>query len=337
VELKKIKNALANEPNYRFNQAKKAVYSELIDDWNEVKVLPKNLIEKLSRDCPINNLFKEEMVLFSRDRQTAKAVFTLEDGAKIESVLMKHSDGRRTVCVSSQAGCAMACAFCATGQQGFIRNLNPDEIVNQVLFFARLNKKNSERVSNVVFMGMGEPFLNYDNVLEAVKILNDKNGLNIGIRRISISTIGILEGIKKLSQEPLQVNLAVSLHAPDNELRSELMPANKKYPIEKILSAVDDYISKTKRKVMFEYLIIDGKNDKPEQAQKLAKIMKKPLYMVNIISFNPAGHCKFNPSSGWKIKNFKDILEKAGVNVTQRYRFGKEIKGACGQLAGEQN
>ena len=192
------------------------------------------------------------------------------------------------------------------------------------------------RVTNVVFMGMGEPFLNYDDVLEAIRILNDKNGFNLGARHISISTIGITEGIEKLAKEKLQINLAISLHAPNNNLRSKLMPINKKYPIEKILAAVDDYIKKTKRRVMFEYLMIDGVNDSPAQAKELAKLLKKPLYFINLISFNPIGHSKFKPSPGWKIKKFKEVLEKAGMAVTQRYRFGREIKAACGQLAGRE-
>jgi len=331
MDLKKIEKVLAKEPPFRLKQVKKALFQDLIENWNKATILPQNLRQKLSENCPISES-KPEKILTSKNNQTIKVVFGLKDGLKIESVLTKHKDDRRTVCVSSQVGCAIGCRFCATGQQGFKRDLTSSEIIEQTLFFARLLKKEKEKVTNVVFMGMGEPFMNYDNVLEAIKILNDKEGFNLGARRISISTVGIIEGIKKISQEKLQVNLAISLHSPNNKLRSRLMPINRKYSIEKILAAVDDYIKKTKRRVMFEYLMIDGVNDSEKEAEKLSKILRKPLYFVNLISFNPIGHSQFKPSAGWKIKKFKDILEKSGITVTQRYRFGREILAACGQL-----
>ncbi len=360
MDLKKVEEILKGEPPYRLKQIKKAIFFDLIESWDDITTLPKNLRQKLSENCPLQEL-KAEKILTSKDNQTIKALFKLRDGFKIETVLMRHIDNRRTVCVSSQVGCSIGCRFCATGQQVFKRNLLNSEIIDQVLFFARLLKKSKEkvgdevyplrglpssspfavaRVTNVVFMGMGEPFLNYDNVLEAIKILNDKEGVNLGARHLSISTAGITEGVEKLAKEKSQVNLAISLHAPNNELRSKLMPINKKYPIEKILSAVKDYIKKTKRRVMFEYLMIDKTNDTEEQAEELAQVLKKSLkeapYFVNLISYNPIGHSKFKPSPGWKIKKFKEILEKAGIATTQRYRFGKEIKAACGQLAGRE-
>lgn len=330
---------LKKEPPFRLEQVKKAIFQDLIENWGEATILPKNLCQKLSEIYSIPEL-KAEKILTSKDGQTIKALFALKDDLKIESVLMKHIDGRRTVCVSSQVGCAMGCQFCAAGQKGFKRNLSASEIIAQVLFFARLLKKSKEKVTNVVFMGMGEPFLNYDNVLEAIKILNDKDGFNIGSRRISISTVGITEGIKKLAKEKLQVNLAISLHAPNNKLRSKLMPINKTYPIEKILVAVDDYIKKRNRRVMIEYLMMDGINDSLECAKELVSTLKKlknRLCFVNLISFNPIGHSEFKPSPGWKIKKFTEILEKNNISVTQRYRFGREIKAACGQLAGKNN
>ena len=345
MDFTKIEKILEEEPPFRLKQVKKAVFQGLIENWNEATTLPQDLRPKLLEACPISEL-KPEKTLTSKDNQTIKALFRLKDDSKIESVLMKHRDDRRTICVSSQVGCAMGCQFCATGQQGFKRNLTSSEIIEQILFFARLLKKERPsfakategdgKITNVVFMGMGEPFLNYDNMIETIKILNDKDGFNLGSRHISISTAGIIEGIEKLSKEKLQINLAISLHAPNNNLRSKLMPINKKYPIEKILATVDDYIKKTKRKVMFEYLMIDGVNDSFEQSEELSKLLKKPLFFVNLISFNPIAHSQFKPSPGWKIKKFKEILEKAGISVTQRYRFGREIKAACGQLAGKQ-
>lgn len=334
MDLRKIEKILEREPSFRLKQIKKAIFQNLIDNWDEITNLPQDLRKKLSDQCPINEL-KEEKTLASKDNQTIKVLFRLKDGSKIETVLMKHRDGRKTVCVSTQVGCSIGCKFCATGQAGFKRNLSSSEIIEQILFFAGLLKKTKEKISNAVFMGMGEPFLNYDNVLEAIKILNDKEGFNLGARRISVSTVGIIEGIKKFAGEKLQVNLSISLHAPNNELRTELMPINNTYPIEKVLAAVDDYIEKTKRKVMFEYLMIDGVNDSPAQADELANLLKKPLYFINLISFNSVGHSEFKPSASRKIKDFKEILERAGITATQRYRFGKEIKAACGQLTGE--
>ena len=208
-----------------------------------------------------------------------------------------------------------------------------DEIVDQVLFFARSLKKKKEKVTNVVFMGMGEPFLNWENVKEAIQILNDDHCFGIGARKISVSTAGITEGIEKLADAFPQINLAISFHASDEKLRGELMPIGRKYPIKKILHSVDKYIEKTNRKVMFEYVMIDGVNDSEEQAKSMAKIMKKPLYMVNLIAYNPNGQFKSSPPE--KIKKFKAILEKAGVFTTQRYRFGEGIEAACGQLAGK--
>ncbi|OGZ19842.1 MAG: 23S rRNA (adenine(2503)-C(2))-methyltransferase [Candidatus Nealsonbacteria bacterium RIFCSPHIGHO2_01_FULL_43_31] len=334
MDLNKIEETLEQEPAFRLKQIKKAVFNDLIENWDEATTLPLALRKTLQADCPISEL-EPEKTLTSKDGDTLKILFLTKDGSKIESVLMKHIDERNTVCVSSQVGCSVGCEFCATGELGFKRNLSDSEIVDQVLYFARLLKKEGDKVTNVVFMGMGEPFLNYDNVLGAIKTLNNKDGFNLGARHMSVSTVGVVEGIKKFTEADLQVNLAISLHAPDNVLRSKLVPLNKTYPIEKVLSAVDSYIQKTKRRVMFEYLMIDGVNDGEKQALSLAKLLKKPLYFLNLISYNPTGHCEFKPSPGWKIKKFKEILERAGISVTQRYEFGKEIKGACGQLAGK--
>ncbi|MDD3399555.1 MAG: 23S rRNA (adenine(2503)-C(2))-methyltransferase RlmN [Candidatus Pacebacteria bacterium] len=330
MDISLLEEVLANKPGYRMKQAKKAVFSDLVESWQEVTVLPAELRNELEEKCPIR--INGETVV-SKDGNTVKALIFLEDGSRVESVLMRHKDGRNTVCVSCQIGCPLGCLFCATGKMGFKRNLKAGEIISQVLFFARLLKKSGDKVSNVVFMGMGEPFLNYPAVLEAIRIIKDKEGFNIGSRKISVSTVGIPEGIAKLAEDEPQVNLAVSLHAPNDELRIKLMPAGKQYTIEKVLTAVDDYIKKTNRRVMFEYLMIDGLNDSDAQAVELAGIIKKPLYLVNLISYNPVENLK--PSSSVRMNKFKDILEKKGVAVTIRHRFGREVKGACGQLAGK--
>ncbi len=300
MNLSLIEHKLENQPKYRIKQVHKLIFQDLITDWDKASVLPIALREELKRECSLE--IKHKMF---DEGDTLKALIELEDGLKIESVLMKHTDNRSTVCVSSQVGCPLACSFCATGTMGLKRNLTTEEIVLQVLLFMRIHK-----VTNIVFMGMGEPFLNYDNVMAAIHILNSAEYFNIGSRKISVSTSGIVEGIERFANEDLQVNLSISLHAPNNELRSKLMPVNKKYPLEKVLYSVDQYILKTNRKVMFEYLMIKGENDSISCARELALIMKKPLYMVNLIVYNPTG--KFKASDSKTIKKFKEYLEERG-------------------------
>ncbi len=330
MDFGQLEKLLAGEPAFRKKQVKQLVFCDLIEDWNQASTLPQALRDKLAREWPLDIKAK---VLGAKDGRSAKAVIELIDGLKIETVLMRH-EGRNTVCVSSQVGCALGCSFCATGQTGFKRNLTAGEIIGQVLFWARYLKKEGGQVNNIVFMGMGEPMLNYDNVFEAIKIFNDPSGLAIGSRHISISTVGIVEGIKRMSQEPLQVNLAISLHAPTDELRSELMPINKKYPLKEVLAAVDDYLMATRRKVMFEYIMIKGVNDSSEQAQKLAVLMRHPLFFVNLIAYNPTGI--FLATSAVDIKKFKDFLMSKGIQTIERYRFGQDVSAACGQLVAGQ-
>ncbi len=320
---------MAGYPRFRMKQVNKHLFHEFIGAWRESTVLPKDVIERLEKEFPIN--VKAE-TLTSKQKDTIKAIMELSDGLSIETVLMRHGDGRNTVCVSSQAGCALRCAFCATGMKGFNRDLSSWEMVMQVLFFARLLKEEGERVTNVVFMGMGEPFLNYDNVLDAIRILNDKEGFDLGARNISVSTAGIVEGIDKLSKEDIRINLAVSLHSPNNEIRSKLMPINRKYPIESLMEAVARYTEKTNRQVMFEYMLLKDVNDSDKDAVDLARMMKDHLYVVNLISYNPTGSFKASPAK--KVERFKEILEKRGVKVTRRHSFGADIQSACGQLSG---
>jgi 23S rRNA (adenine2503-C2)-methyltransferase len=331
MNLDNLEKILADEPAYRAKQAREAVFVKLIENWNEATNLPSLLREKLNNECPLQINFTK----FVSDRgETIKFLITLEDDYKIESVLMRHED-RNTVCVSSEVGCPLGCAFCATGKMGFKRDLKTMEIVEQVLCSARFLKKENQRVDSIVFMGMGEPFLNYENVLAAIKILNAADGLNIGARHISISTAGVVEGIKKLAKEQMQINLAISLHAPNDKMRNEIMPVGKKYSIKKIMAAVGEYLEATGRKVMFEYLMIKNFNDKPEHAKELAALLgglPRNLIFVNLILYNSTGD--FLPSKKESVIKFKEILKRSGVSVTERYRFGKGIKGACGQLAG---
>ncbi len=322
-----LEKSLTKEPKFRLTQIKKALFQELIDNWDDAKTLPKSLREELKKSCPLEINAK----ILNDSIGTRKALITLSDNTKIEAVLLSHIDNRNTICVSSQVGCPMKCSFCATGSMGFIRNLNKYEIIEQVLFFARLLKEKNQKVTNIVYMGMGEPFLNYENVIESIKILNDNNAFNIGARKISISTCGVIEGIKKLSNENMQINLAISLHAPNNILRDKLMPINKKHRIEDILKAVDNYIEKTNRRVMFEYTMIKDTNDSLKNAQELSLLMAKKLYMLNIIKYNETG--VFKSSSDKRIKDFMQILHDNTVKLTLRHSFGSDIDAACGQLA----
>ncbi|KKS34627.1 MAG: putative dual-specificity RNA methyltransferase RlmN [Parcubacteria group bacterium GW2011_GWC2_42_12] len=332
MNLERLENILHSEPKFRLKQARQTIFVDLISDWNQATNFPLAWREKLNEDCPLE--IKAE-TLISQPGNSVKALIYLPDGLKIETVLLEHGAGRNTVCLSSQVGCPLGCLFCATGKTGFKRNLTALEIVEQAVYFARLLKKEGRQINNIVFMGMGEPFLNYDNVLGAIKILNDKDGLNIGARHISISTIGVISSLKKLAKEPLQINLALSLHAPADDLRSKLIPANKKYPLDAVMEELNNYLEQTGRRVMIEYLMIDKFNDDKEQALELATLLKKiqpPLFFVNLIAYNPTAG--FRPSPAKRIFEFKKILRDQGVDVTERYRFGQDIKAACGQLAG---
>jgi len=333
MNLTKLSGILQAQPKYRFAQVNKAIWQDFISSWQEVSNLPKDLREKLSSECPL-----EIIAILDKNNnknKSVKALITLDDGEAIETVLIRQKSKRNTVCVSSQVGCALACEFCATGQQGFRRNLKSEEIVEQVIFWSRYlkNEGKDEKIDNIVFMGMGEPFLNYPEFIKAAKFINNPETLNIGSRRMSVSTAGITEGIKKLAGEKMQINLAISLHAANDNLRRDLMPIALKYNLHELLRTVDNYITKTGRRVMFEYLMMKGVNDSDKDAAELAKLLKQPLYMVNLIPYNPTG--RFQASSRERIEKFKKILEEAGVAVTVRLSFGADISAACGQLRGK--
>lgn len=349
MDIRNLSQVLEGQPKYRYAQINKFLFQDYISDWDDASSLPKKLREDLAAACPLE--IKAEVFASEHDKKTQRALIYLSDGESVETVLIRQKaekgayftdsadedlkdkrEYRNTVCVSSQIGCALGCAFCATGQLGFLRNLSAAEIIEQVVFWQRLlrSENNKEKVDNIVFMGMGEPFLNYPEFIKALKFINNPETLNIGARRISVSSSGIIEGIKKLAGEKLQVNLAISLHAANDSLRQKLMPIAKKYPLGDIFKAVDDYIKKTGRRVMFEYLMIKGVNDSQKDAENLAVLMRKPLYLLNLIPYNPTG--RFQPSSRETIDSFKAALEKAGVAVTVRLSFGQEISAACGQL-----
>jgi 23S rRNA (adenine2503-C2)-methyltransferase len=340
--LQKVLNDLG-QPAYRYKQVKLAVYRDLKDSFGAIDNIPLTLRQDLDRLVPFSEL---TLVTEQKSRDgSVKALFAARDHVSIESVLIPYGDGTRTVCVSTEAGCQANCAFCATGHLGFTRVLTPFEIVEQVLHFARLLKAKGERVTNVVFMGEGEPFLNYDNVRDAILLLNDKDGINLGQRRISVSTSGIVPGIERFAGEDWQVNLAISLHAPVNGLRSILMPINRTYPLEQLMPALDAYIAKTNRKLMIEYLVLGGLNDSAHNADALADLIHKykevlRLSVVNLIVYNPVKDSsgrpdRFKAPRPASLRAFEEILTKREIDWTRRASFGSDISGACGQLAGE--
>lgn len=327
-----LTEALKDEPIYRFHQAERAVFVDLVENWDEVSVLPRTLRERLTAHVPLTI---DALVHTSSRNDAVKALITLEDHARIETVLMRHAGGRNTVCVSTLVGCPMGCTFCATGKMGMVRKLTADEIVLQVLFFARYLQGERLRVGSVVYMGMGEPFVNYDAVMESVRILHAKETFMIGARHISISTCGIPEGIRRLANEDLHVNLAISLHAPNDEVRKILMPVARAFPLSELMSAVDEYTAKTRRKVMFEYLLAEGVNDSDAHAHELGRLLRGKLCMVNLISYNETG--VYTASSEKRINRFRALLTRTGIETTIRFRFGRDIEGACGQLAAKQS
>jgi 23S rRNA (adenine2503-C2)-methyltransferase len=330
MNLTNLNNCLAAEPKFRYAQINKALFQDFVGSWDEVSNLPKALREKLTAACPLE--IKAEVFKTTSGPKSLKALITLDDGEIIETVLIRQKEERNTICVSSQVGCPLRCAFCATGMNGFSRNLTAEEIVEQVIFWARYLQQEGkgEKLDNLVFMGMGEPFLNYDQFIKAVKFINNPETLNIGARRMSVSTAGLTEGIKRLAGEKIQINLAISLHAASDALRQELMPIASKYSLREIFKTVDNYIIKTGRRVMFEYVMIKGVNDRDVDAHELAELMAKPLYLVNLIPYNATG--KFRPTDRTRIEEFKKILEERKVPVTIRLSFGANITAACGQL-----
>lgn len=336
MDLQKLGEFLSErrQPAYRLQQVKEVFYVGLGSSWDSVTSWPKALRDEASEMIPWDTL-NPIVIQQSLAGDTTKFLFECKDGSKIESVLMSHDyhDGRETVCVSCQVGCPMGCAFCATGTMGLIRNLTSQEIVEQVVHVGRYLVQKGKRVTNVVYMGMGEPMHNYDAVMESIRVLNDPKTLAIGVRHISISTCGIVPGIKKLSQEPLRVNLAISLHAATDDVRSAIMPVNRAYPIKKLMAAVNAYVEETNRKVLFEYLMIKGVNDRREDARALAVLMKpKPhLYHVNVIKYHDTGVFKHTEEVG-RVR-FIEWLREDGVLATHRRNFGEDIDAACGQLA----
>jgi 23S rRNA (adenine2503-C2)-methyltransferase len=315
---------LADQPRYRVDQVWKGLY-EQFKAPREMTTLPAAVRSELEATFP--SALEVHTHLRSSDGDTNKMLSTLADGNAIETVLMRYPD-RATVCVSTQAGCAMACGFCATGQGGFERHLTSGEIVEQVILAARAAAP--RRVSNVVFMGMGEPLANYAATLAAVTVLHDEVGL--GARRLTISTVGIVPGIVKLAAEPLPVNLAVSLHAANDTLRDELVPINRRYPLAQLASACQTYLDAKNRRLTFEWAMIDGVNDSSRDAEELAAFVRPLRAHVNLIPLNPTEGFPTVGTPPDGVRRFAAALERLGVNVTIRANRGNDIDAACGQL-----
>lgn len=319
-------------PKFRALQIMQAVHKEGKKTYEEISTLPENLKTYLRQEIPILSLTPIR-TLISKNHETEKILFLTRDDLKIEAVLMHFRDNRHSVCVSSQVGCQLGCKFCATGKMKFGRNLNYEEIADQVLYFSQKLQENKQRISNIVYMGMGEPFLNYDNVLKSVKVINNTHGLGIGARNITISTSGICEGIEKLANEKIQVNLAVSLHAPNQELREKIMPIAKKYSLEKLMKAIQSYLQHTKRRVSYEYVMLKGINDSTLEANQLVELIKDQLCHINLIPYNATGIEGMKGSDKKNIFAFRNIIKKAGIPITVRVTLGQDIDAACGQLA----
>jgi 23S rRNA (adenine2503-C2)-methyltransferase len=320
---------------YRLRQLYHAATKELLGSVDEVTTFPKELRATLREQGVAFSAIAPLTLQRSKDAQTTKALFELRGGKEVEAVLMEHYGDRTTVCISSQAGCAFACAFCATGQGGFNRNLSAGEIFDQAWFFARELAQREKRITNIVFMGMGEPFHNYDAVMEAVALLNDPHGFGLGQRHITISTVGLVDKIDRFADEHVQVNLAISLHAPTDELRSKLMPVNRRFPLLELMAACERYVQKTKRKVFFEYVMLAGINDDAHCARELARLMRGHLYHVNLIPYNATPDGAFRATENAAIWEFAAMLDVAGVPVTVRQNMGRDIAAACGQLQAE--
>ena len=313
------------DKKFRSVQLYEFLYKKRINNTSEMNNIGNNIKERLNKDFSFDMI---KLIVKQEDNLVKKYLFELTDGERIESVVMFHDYGI-SVCVSSQVGCNMSCAFCESGRLKKRRNLEAYEIVEQILL---IEQDIGKRISHIVVMGIGEPFDNYDNVMRFVKIVNDNKGIDIGSRHITISTCGIVPGIYKFMNEEGQVNLAISLHAPNDEIRNKIMPISKRYKLEELMEAIKKYISVTNRRVTFEYIMLDNINDSNECAMELSKLLKGINCYVNLIPYNETENISFKRSKNSQIMKFYDILKKNSINVTIRKEFGSKVDAACGQL-----
>ena len=317
-----------NDKKFRATQIFEWIYRKSIKSFDEITNVNKDSINKLKEDFEFNKL---KIIKVQEDKDVKKYLFELSDGNKIESVVMYHDYGI-SICISSQIGCNMGCAFCESGRLKKVRNLTVDEMVLQVL---QTQENIKERISHIVIMGIGEPFDNYDNVIDFINVVNDPYSLAIGARHITVSTSGIVPKIYEFAKDESQVNLAISLHAPNNEIRNKIMKINRAYNIEEIIKAAKDYVKQTNRRVTFEYIMLQNVNDSNECAKELAKLLKGINCYVNLIPYNETNNIEFKRSTTSNINSFYDILKKENINVTIRREFGSKVSAACGQLRSE--
>ncbi len=322
------------EKEFHAKQIFEWVYVKGVKSWDQMSNLAKSLRVKLAASFRLSSLELAKMTE-SNDKETFKFLWKLSEGSFVESVLIL-SGSRRTVCVSSQVGCPAKCAFCASGKQGFFRNLRPYEIIEQILLINQWLMPKGERVSHIVYMGMGEPFKNYDSVIASIRILCDPAYFNISQRRITVSTVGVIEGIKRLTQENLNINLVLSLHAPNQHIRQKIIPYARKYPLEDLMEAMDQYSEITKRDITYEYTLLAGINDHPDHAFELSHLLKGRQCTVNLIPYNPVAGLKLRRPDKKSIKEFRSVLYGNRIVNTCRYTKGDDIAAACGQLALQQ-
>ena len=325
-EMQQLAERMEEKP-FRGKQLFQWVHGHQVSSWDEMSNLSVKFREKLAEEFVLNPLHIEKKQL-SKKKDTAKYLFKLPDGNYIESVWMKYHHGN-SVCISSQVGCRMGCTFCASTLSGLARNLSAGEMLSQIY---EIQRETGERVSNVIVMGMGEPLDNYDNLIRFVKLLSDQDGIRISQRNITVSTCGIVPKIYDFIKDGKQVNLAISLHAPNNELRNKIMNINKAYKIEDVIKSVKEYINKTNRRVTFEYILLENVNDSLKEAKELTELLKGMNAYVNLIPYNETSHIEYKRSSDEKIKAFHEYLLKNGICATIRREFGSKVKAACGQL-----
>jgi 23S rRNA (adenine2503-C2)-methyltransferase len=321
-----------NLPSYRLKQINLQYYGNNIASWDELSTWPITLRNELSKQVPFSKLLGFQKYK-SDDKRTIKTISYTSEGYPVETVLMK-SKSRNTICVSCMSGCPVGCKFCATGQMQFNRNLDVQEIIDQIMYFKRQLSTTGQTITNVVFMGMGEPMLNLENVTEAIKILTHPDKVALGRRRITVSTVGYIEQLKKFLKSNLGVKIAVSLHAPTQALRENIMPTvSKENHLDDLIDTLIDYQKKSNKKITYEYLLLKNINDQPEHAIQLSKLLKNQIALVNLIGFNDSPGIPFQPSIKKSILAFQNILDSRGINNTLRHSYGNDIKAACGQLA----
>lgn len=327
ITLKKLEDYFVsmNEKNFKATQIYDWIYKKRVKNFDECINVKKDTIEKLKQDFSFTSLTLLEK---KTDIDVSKYLFELEDHNKIEAVLMNHDYGK-SLCVSTEVGCNMGCKFCESGRLKKVRNLETNEMVEQIL---KIEELEQIRISHVVLMGIGEPFDNYDNVIDFIDIINEGKGIDIGARHITISTCGIVPKIEEFMEHGKQVNLAISLHAPNDDLRSKLMPINKAYPLKELIQVLKKYVEITNRRVTFEYILLKGINDTPENALELSNLVKNLNCYINLIPYNETSHIEFKRAEKEAILKFYDILKQNHVNVTIRREFGTKVMAACGQL-----